>query len=250
MGPSGRNGQGLLAPRMEAEVVYRSSHSPSRRGDLSAARVGLRRSSRDAAASTAERRSASAVTPRSHPSMAARSSALAASRFAAPPPPPKRLPNQDATSRAPASARDFGGSADEATAVWAARVPTRRPVPRRPRADDHLDARRDARPDERDEGDADEDAIARAPRADIATIDTEGRDACAGDADLIRARGEQDLLRSREEERTALTVHLMSNAPNVERFAPVWIYRLHFLLTRENEKKCDTVSPCDAADAT
>ena len=221
MGPSGRNGQGLLAPRMEAEVVYRSSHSPSRRGDLSTARVGLRRSSRDAAASTAERRSASAVTPRSHPSMAARSSALAASRFAAPPPqePPKRPPNHDATSRAPASARDFGGSADEATAVWAARVPTRRPVPRRPRADDHLDARRDARPDERDEGDADEDAIARAPRADIATIDTEGRGACAGDADTYpRSRRTGFSSDTREEESvptspcTYCRTPLMSNA--------------------------------------
>ena len=55
---------------------------------------------------------------------------------------------------------------------------------------------------------------------------------------------------SRGGERTNLTVHLLSNAPNVERFAPVWISCLYFLLIRENEKKCDTVSPRDAADAT
>ena len=36
-------------------------------------------------------------------------------------------------------------------------------------------------------------------------------------------------------------VPLMSNAPNVERFAPVWTHSVHFVLIRENEKKCDAV---------
>ena len=36
-------------------------------------------------------------------------------------------------------------------------------------------------------------------------------------------------------------VPLMSNAPNVERFAPVWTHSVHFVLIRENEKNCDAV---------
>ena len=74
MGPMGLANGGLFAPKMDADVVYSSSHSPFTSGDRSApARVGLRRSSADAAASTASTSSSDAETPRFVPSMASRS---------------------------------------------------------------------------------------------------------------------------------------------------------------------------------
>ena len=90
MGPMGRNGHGRFAPNMLAEVVYRSSHSPLIRSHRSARVFGLSFSSADAKASTSRFRSSVARSPRSHPSMAESSSALAASRFAAEPPPPPK----------------------------------------------------------------------------------------------------------------------------------------------------------------
>lgn len=113
--PRGRKGHGRVAPRMEAEVVYNSSHSPLSKSHFSALGLGLRRSRSRAAASTAATSSSVAVTPRAEPAMASRSASLAAARrasfFSPPPPPPlKNDANNAMMSCAPPSARVFGGS--------------------------------------------------------------------------------------------------------------------------------------------